>query len=123
MLENQSLSFNNRQLLEGIHRVPSLLLLNPLQPLTEIHLSGSTVLASESLHDLKGHLHNILEEIPYILDRDVQQKCKDLQETRLSQKVSAADMRATVNSLYELLLKETTDSTALRTTKESCQDF
>ena len=102
-----------RQLLEGIHRVPSLLLLNPLQPLTEIHLSRYTVLTSEPLHDLKGHLHNILEEIPYILNREVQQKCKDLQEARLGQKVSAADMRATVISLYELLLKETTDSTVL----------
>ncbi len=61
------LSQTLQEILKGIQRVPSLLLQNPTQPLSDLNLEDYTVLDSEPLHDLKGHLHNILVELPHIL--------------------------------------------------------
>ena len=93
-------------MLEGVQRVPSLLLHNPTQNLRDINLSWYTVLASEPLHDLKGHFHNLVDELLTILPSRLQNKCSDLVEAKLGVKVSAADIRATVISLYVLILKD-----------------
>ena len=46
--------------LKGIVRVPALLLPNPTQSLSILNLSRYELLASEPLHDLKGHIINLL---------------------------------------------------------------
>ena len=47
----------------GVQRVPALLLLNPTADLWEINLLNYAVLPFEPLHDLKGHIANLL--IPF----------------------------------------------------------
>ena len=44
----------------GVQRVPALLLLNPTADLWEMNLLNYTVLPFEPLHDLKGHIANLL---------------------------------------------------------------
>ncbi len=56
----------NKNELLGVQRVPSLLVTKPEQPLTELNLDTYTILDCEPLHDLKGHLTNVLEELPNI---------------------------------------------------------
>ena len=50
--------------LHGIQRVPPLLHLTPESNLADINCSNYNILASEPLHDLKGYVHNVLEELP-----------------------------------------------------------
>ena len=50
----------------GVQRVPTILINNPLQTLSQLHLPFYTVLDCEPLHDLKGHLINLLTELPHI---------------------------------------------------------
>ena len=53
--------------LRGVTRVPALLLPNPTQSLTSLNLERYEILASEPLHDIKGHILNLITELPYIL--------------------------------------------------------
>ena len=62
-------------LLKGAQRVPTLLISNPQHSLADLNLSHYTVLDSEPLHDLKGHL---LTELPYILNGLAKTLCHDL---------------------------------------------
>ncbi len=55
------------EILRGVVRVPVLLITNPTQSLTSLNLSKYEVVASESLHDIKGHIINLITEIPHIL--------------------------------------------------------
>ena len=52
------------QCLNGVQRVPSLLITDPDQPLVSVNLTEYTVLDCEPLHDLKGHLPHLLTELP-----------------------------------------------------------
>ncbi len=56
----------------GVQRVPSFLVTKPEQPWTELNLDTYTILDCEPLHDLKGHLTNILEELPNIVTGETQ---------------------------------------------------
>ena len=58
------------EVLKGAQRVPTLLLQNPQQALSEINLQHYSVLECEPLHDLKGHLKNLFEILPEILDKN-----------------------------------------------------
>ena len=58
----------------GVQRVPTILINKPTQGLSELHLGSYIVLDCEPLHDLKGHLINLLTELPHILPND----CKTL---------------------------------------------
>lgn len=93
-----------RTILKGVHRVPTLLLTNPTQPLSELNLHRYTILNSEPLHDLKGHLSNLLMEIPHLLENS-HKKCKQFMTATFGEKVSGADMRAGVIHLSLLLKK------------------
>ena len=50
--------------LGGKVRVPALLFLNPEAPLQNLNLEGYEVLPSEPMHDLAGHIGNLLQELP-----------------------------------------------------------
>ena len=60
----------------------------------------------EPLHDVKGHLSNLLEELLQLLPSGQREKCNDILKAKLGAKVSRADMRATVILLYKLLTAE-----------------
>jgi hypothetical protein len=55
------------EVLRGVSRVPALLLTNPLQQLSSLNLGKYEIVASEPLHDIKGHLINLITELPSIL--------------------------------------------------------
>ena len=75
-------------------RVPTLLILNPTQSLSSLNLGEYTVLDCEPLHDIKGHLLNLFEELPHILSAEIQVQCQELIETNLSREtVTGADIR------------------------------
>ena len=93
-------------ILKGVQRVPSLLLLNPPQPISHLNLEDYTVLDSEPLHDLKGHLLNLFSELPYILPEPVKDEC----QTRINlctskEKTTGADLRCCLIEVYLLLCK------------------
>ena len=93
--------------LKGVVRVPALLLTNPTQSLSTLNLSRYEVIASEPLHDLKGHIINLITELPYILPSgDTTVQCNHLISNCLAKdKKSGADMRRVVIQIY-LLLKD-----------------
>ena len=98
-------------ILKGVQRVPSLLLLNPPQPISHLYLEDYTILDSEPLHDLKGHLLNLFSELPYILPQPVKDQC----QTRINQctskeKTTGADLRCCLIEVYLLLCKSNTVS-------------
>ena len=51
----------------GMQRVPTLLLLNPQQPLGWLDLDRYTMLDCEPLHDIQGHFSHLLKELPFLL--------------------------------------------------------
>lgn len=62
------------------------------------------VLDSEPLHDLKGHLHNLISELPHILPADLQVKVEHITNSALSKdKITCADLRKTAIHLHLLL--------------------
>lgn len=94
-------------ILRGVASVPALLLTAPMQSLSSLGLAKYEVVASEPLHDLKGHIVNLITELPYVLPPgDTVKKCSHLIECCLSKvKKSGADLRRIVIQLY-LLLKD-----------------
>ena len=92
--------------LEGIQRVPSLLIHNPTQPLEQLNLDSYQVLDCEPLHDLKGHINNIITELPSILDPDIKTHYKQVLEADLSkEKKTGADYRLTLIHLVGVMQK------------------
>ena len=64
------------QILKGVMRVPALLLTNPTQQLSSLNLQNYEIVASEPLHDIKGHMIN---QLPSILPPgDTKTKCTHL---------------------------------------------
>ena len=95
------------KILRGVMRVPALLLSNPTQQLTSLNLEKYEIVASEPLHDIKGHVINLITELPNILPPgDIKSKCTHLIDCCLAkEKKSGADLRRVVIQLY-LLLKD-----------------
>ena len=54
-----------------------------VQSLSEINLDGYTVMDCEPLHDLKGHLINLLPEIPHVLAGENKRIVTELLQTLL----------------------------------------
>ena len=60
----------------------------------------------EPLHDLKGHLHNLLPEVPHLRPPNLKEKCKKLLDTTIpKQKVSGAMLRTAAIKLFLWLLQ------------------
>ncbi len=49
---------------KGINNVPALLQPNPDLALESLHLSKYEISPSEPLHDVKGHMSSVIEEMP-----------------------------------------------------------
>ncbi len=95
------------EILRGVIRVPALLLANPLECLQSLGLERYEVMASEPLHDLKGHIMNLITELPNILPvGETATKSNHLIDCCLAkEKKSGADIRRVVIQLF-LLLKD-----------------
>ena len=69
-----------------------------------LNLSRYEVLDCEPLHDVKGHLYNLLPEIPNLLQSNLGKECQQLLDTTLpKQKVSGAHLRVAALKLYTKL--------------------
>ena len=98
--------------LRGVARVPALLITNPAQSLQSLGLQRYEVVANEPLHDLKGHITNLITELPHILKDESATECSQLMESCLSkEKKSGADLRRVIIQIY-LLLKDITTCSA-----------
>ena len=92
------------EVLKGAQRVPTLLLQNPQQAPSEINLQHYSVLECEPLHDLKGHLKNLFEILPEILDKKISLEVSEVLELDLSkEKKTGADYRLAAMHLLALL--------------------
>ena len=81
-------------ILQGAQRVPTLLTLNPTQSLSTLNLSKYEILDCEPLQDIKGHLYNLLPELPQLLPSCMSSECQQLLDTTLpKQKVSGAFLK------------------------------
>ena len=93
--------------LKGAQRVPTILIIDPSQSLVDLNLSHYAVLDSEPLHDLKGHLINLLTELPYVLEGPPKKLCLDLLTNILYSKrqngYSGYDLRVALLQTYKLL--------------------
>ena len=65
-----------QDILKGVQRVPSLLLLKPDQKLCNLKLQNYRILDCEPMHDIKGHLLNLFEKLPSILPASVRATCE-----------------------------------------------
>lgn len=91
--------------LRGVQRVPSLLLSSPTKNIQTLNLQNYTILECEPLHDLKGHLCNVFEILPTILEKELAASCKTILDIDLFKKDTkrGADCRLTAIHLLSLL--------------------
>ena len=86
--------------LKGVQHVPTLPLLNPTGSLSNLNLEGYMVLDCEPLHDLKGHLINLCNELPYLLSGDIRKTTEEIVSTTVSDKMTCADHRIVLIELF-----------------------
>ena len=78
-----------RHHLKVVQRVPSLFYSTPsINHFHELHLETYEVSGVEPLHDIAGHINNLIEEIPYRLDVEARKKSNEFLQTSLGQKDS-----------------------------------
>ncbi len=99
-----------KEALQGVHRVPSLLLNNPTQKLQNVNLEDYQILDYEPLHDLKGHLSNLFDELPIIFEQSLSAEVKSIIDTDLASKETkrGGDYRLAAVRILTLLRKRTT---------------
>ena len=94
------------ELRAGIANFPALLQQNPNVTLQSLNLDHYEISPSEPLHDLKGHLGNIIEEALVVATGDVVVELKKVKMSVLSKEtIRASDLRKAVILIY-LKLKE-----------------
>lgn len=74
----------------GVQRVPTLLLFDPTQSLSTLHLEDYTILDCEPLHDLKGHFNHLLQELPYLFKGEDRSVCEDIIRATTSNTMTGA---------------------------------
>ena len=101
--------------LRGAQRVPTLLVQKPSQSLSGLNLQNYEVLDCEPLHDIKGHLLNLLPEIPLILPPALKEVCQQILETTLPKgTVCGALLRtAAIKLLFKLQASANVDPQVL----------
>ena len=93
-------------ILKGVQRVPTVLVSHPQQSLASLNLLQYEVLDCEPLHDLKGHIRNLLTEIPYLLPPPLKVECTKIIETTLGkQKGSGARLRVAIIKVFLKVLR------------------
>ncbi|KAL5518020.1 hypothetical protein EMCRGX_G003686 [Ephydatia muelleri] len=90
-----------QEILQGVQRVPSLLLLQPDESLTNLNLQYYKVMDCEPLHDIKGHLLNLFQELPSVLPTSVKHECvNQINMSLKKKKITASDLRSTLVRLF-----------------------
>ena len=91
--------------LQDVQQVPTLLLDNPTQLLSDLNLQHYIILDCEPLHDLKGHLANLFTELPFVIDdQSLATECKQMIDIHLSKaNITGADYRLAAIHLLALL--------------------
>ena len=91
--------------LQDVQQVPTLLLDNPTQLLSDLNLQHYIILDCEPLHDLKGHLANLFRELPFVIDdQSLATECKQMIDIHLSKaNITGADYRLAAIHLLALL--------------------
>ena len=89
-------------------------MLNPTQRLSEVNLQHYTILDCEPLHDLKGHIQNIFDELPKVLHKTLPVEVKALLDTDLGKDMkTGGDYRLASIHLLTLLQRRTPQSKVL----------
>ena len=90
--------------LKGVQRVPTLIISDPTKPLSQSCLSSYEILESEPLHDIKGHLTNLFEEVPFLLDGTLKGEiCGIINNCLRKEKINCADLRCLVMHCFLFL--------------------
>lgn len=90
-----------------MQRVPTLLLSNSKQALEELNLQHYQILECEPLHDVKGHISNVIRELPNLLETSMRKECEKLLAADLAKdKLTGADYRQTAIHLLGFLRKK-----------------
>ena len=102
--------------LKGVQRVPSLLLTNPTEPLENLNLQHYQILDCEPLHDLKGHLSNLLQELPTQIEQPLSGEVRGIIECDLTSKETkrGGDYRLALIHIVALLRKRDTPQKVLQ---------
>ena len=96
--------------LKGVQRVLTLLISHPTKLLSGSCLASYEILESEPLHDIKGHLFNLFEELPYLVDGTLKDDISALIENGLQkEKINCADLRCLVIHCHLFLQSISTD--------------
>ena len=84
-----------REILGGVQRVPALLINNHTTPIADTNLHSYEVLPGESLHDAKGRIKNLLDELKFHLEDDVRKHHEDAYEAAIGDKdaLRGSDLR------------------------------
>ena len=84
-----------REILGSVQRVPALLINNHRTPIADTNLHSYEVLPGESLHDVKGHIKNLLDELKFHLEDDVRKHYEDAYEAAIGDKdaLRGSDLR------------------------------
>lgn len=75
--------------------------------LDELNLQDYTIPDCEPLHDMKGHLQNLVDEVPIISNKQLADDSKKLINTNLKKEETGADYRLVAIHLLYLLHKKT----------------
>ena len=93
-----------RDLQTGTSNVPALLLNTPQASLDSLNLGNYEVFPTEPLHDLKGHMHNILAEVTKAASGETLQILRQVQDTVLNKcTLRCSDYRKAVILIYKSL--------------------
>lgn len=89
---------------KGISNVPAILQQTPDASLDSLNLERYEVFPTEPLHDLKGHIHNIIEEATKITSGENQQILKQVKTTILNKcTLRCSDYRKAAILIYQSL--------------------
>ena len=108
------LSSSLEDTLRGVQRVPTILLLNPTQPLSRLNLQDYCVLDSEPLHDLKGHFGNLLKKLSSLLEGNIRDTYDQIIKSTTTDKMTGADFRITAIQIYLFFLEKTVSPNILK---------
>ena len=84
----------------GIQRVPTMLLLNPKQNLFQLNLQDYTIIDCEPLHDIKGHFSNLFSELPYLFKGDDRTTCEQVIAANKGSTMTGAKCRVCMIELF-----------------------
>ena len=93
--------------------MPTVLLFDSEQALTQLHLEDYTTLDCEPLHDLKGHFLHLLDELPYLFTGDDRTMLSDLIAANKGNTMTGAKCQICMMELFLYLINHHVDKEIL----------